>query len=69
MPSVSPRLEHLRTALSATVEMLLRRRADLIDERMIDDYVALHWLEWNGGSLRLTITGQNVCNQLKSEAR
>jgi hypothetical protein len=60
------RLERLREALPATVDCLSRRRADLIDEAFIDDYVALHWLEWNGGSLRLTITGSNVCQQLAS---
>ena len=30
----------------------------------IDDYVAMNWLEWNGGGLRLTTTGDNVCKQL-----
>jgi hypothetical protein len=60
------RLEQLREALPATVDCLTRRRADLIQEGYIDDYVALHWLEWNGGGLRLTITGSNVCQQLAS---
>ena len=60
------RLEQLRDALPASVDCLHRRRADMIDEGFIDDYVALHWLEWNGGSLRLTITGSNVCQQLAS---
>jgi hypothetical protein len=46
--------------------MLHRRRADLIPEDVIGDYVALHWLEWNGGALRLTITGQNICDQVKA---
>jgi hypothetical protein len=32
----------------------------------ISDYVALHWLEWNGGALRLT-TRRKVCDQLKAE--
>jgi len=27
---------------------LKRRRADLISESLIEDYVALNWLEWNG---------------------
>ena len=47
--------------------MLYRRRADLIGEPVIGDYVALHWLEWNGGALRLTVTGQNICDQLKAQ--
>jgi len=27
--------------------------------------VALHWLEWNGGALRLTVTGTNMCEQMR----
>jgi len=60
------RLQQLRDALPASVDCLYRRRADMIEEGFIDDYVALHWLEWNGGSLRLTITGSNLCQQLAS---
>ena len=56
----------LRDAFLATMESLDRRRADLIDEELIAGYVALHWLEWNGGSLRLTVTGSNVCAQLRA---
>jgi hypothetical protein len=46
------------------VDLLKRRRAAEIPEGYIDDYVALHWLEWQGGSLRLTTTGENVCRHL-----
>jgi hypothetical protein len=60
----APRREALRDALPATVAHLNRHRAAEIPEDYIDDYVALNWLEWNGGSLRLTITGTNVCKQL-----
>jgi hypothetical protein len=42
------------------VDLLHRRRASEIP----DGYVALNWLEWHGGGLRLTITGSNVCRQL-----
>ena len=59
----------LRSALPATVEFLGRRRADLIDGALIERYVALNWLEWHGGSLRLTVTGRNVCAQLSSRPR
>lgn len=55
--------ERLRRALPATVELLQSRQADRIDDRDIDAYVALNWLEWHGGGLRLTITGRNVCAQ------
>ena len=40
------------------------RRAGEIDAGYIDDYVALNWLEWNGGTLRLTVTGENIRKQL-----
>jgi hypothetical protein len=61
-----PRREQLRTELLATVDSLYRRRADLVAEAAIDDYVALHWLEWSGGGLRLTLTGTNVCDQMRA---
>ena len=65
LPPVSRR-EHLRLELLATVDSLQRRRADLVSEGFIEDYVALHWLEWNGGTLRLTVTGTNVCEQMRA---
>lgn len=58
------RREALRDALLDTVDLLKRRRASEIDAGLIDDYVALNWLEWHGGGLRLTVTGDNVCKQL-----
>jgi hypothetical protein len=60
------RREALRSELPATVALLKRRRAGEIDGVDIADYVALHWLEWHGGSLRLTTTGENVCKHLAS---
>ena len=70
-PSISPRSssrrEALRDALPTTVELLRRRRASDIAERDIDDYVALNWLEWNGGGLRLTAVGENVCKQMAAQ--
>lgn len=61
--------EALRAALLPTVEFLGRRRADLIDTTLIDAYIALHWMEWHGGSLRLTVTGRNVCAQLNQRPK
>ena len=58
------RREALRDALLGTVSLLKRCRAAEITEGYIDDYVALNWLEWQGGSLKLTITGENICKQL-----
>ena len=63
-PPVSRR-EQLRDELLTTVDSLHRRRADLISEGFIADYVALHWLEWNGGALRLTVSGDNICAQMR----
>ena len=59
-----PAPEALRDGLLGTVDMLKRCRAGDIADGYIDDYVALDWLEWNGGMLRLTATGDNVCKQL-----
>ena len=58
------RRESLRDALPATVGLLKLRRAAEIAESDIDDYVALNWMEWNGGGLRLTTTGENICRQV-----
>jgi hypothetical protein len=68
-PDSSPaalRREVLRDALIASVEMLRRRRASDIPEGYIDDYVALNWLEWHGGGLRITTVGENICKQVTS---
>jgi hypothetical protein len=65
-PPPLSRREQLRNELLSTVDSLHRRRADLISEGFIADYVALHWLEWNGGALRLTVTGNNMCDQMRA---
>jgi hypothetical protein len=62
------RRDRLRLALPATVAMLRERHADQIDVDDIEAYVALNWLEWQGGGLRLTITGKNVCAQMAPAA-
>lgn len=58
--------DELRNEFLATMDSLGRRRADLVREELIAGYVDLNWLEWNGGSLRLTVTGKNVCEQMRS---
>ena len=60
------RRDALRDGLLATVDLLKRRRASDIDEATIEEYVTLNWLEWHGGSLRLTTTGENMCKHLTS---
>jgi hypothetical protein len=71
MPAISlaadtARRATLRAELLTTVDLLKRRRASEIAETAIQDYVDLHWLEWHGGSLRLTTTGENMCKHLTS---
>jgi hypothetical protein len=65
-PATAPtiRREALRDGLLDCVDKLHRRRACDIPDGFIDDYVSLNWLEWHGGGLRLTATGENVCSQL-----
>jgi len=63
-----PRREALRDGLPATVGLLKRCQASDIAAVDIDDYVTLNWLEWNGGGLRLTITGDNVCKQVRANS-
>lgn len=66
-PQAAPsRRDTLRDQLLTTVALLKQRRAAEIDAGYIEDYVALHWMEWHGGSLRLTTTGENVCKHLAS---
>lgn len=60
------RRQALHHGLLTTVSLLKQRRAADIPEATIDEYVALNWLEWHGGTLRLTTTGENLCKQLVS---
>ncbi len=60
------RRDMLRDRLLATVDLLKQRRAADIAEGFIDDYVELHWMEWRGGSLALTTTGENLCKHLRA---
>lgn len=63
------RRELLRNELLTTVESLRQKRADLVSDGFIADYVALDWLEWVGGALKLTMTGSNICLQMRAESR
>jgi len=56
----------LMGALPNTAMLIERRRCSEIEEGYIDGYVNLNWMEWNGGSLRLTVTGQNIRKQMMS---
>ena len=61
--------ERLRLALPAAVELLRTRQAGRIAAGDIEAFVALNWLEWHGGTLRLTVTGSNVCSQFAAARR
>jgi hypothetical protein len=64
--SVSPaRRQSLRGLLQADADALHRRRASEVAVDRVDDYVRLNWLEWWGGTLRLTTTGENICRQMR----
>lgn len=50
------------TELLDIVDALSRRRADLLDEAVVESYVRRGWLEWSGGTLRPTSIGARVCD-------
>jgi hypothetical protein len=60
------RREALRDALLSCIDLLHRRRASEIPDGFIDDYISLNWLEWHGGGLRVTTTGDNICRQIRT---
>jgi hypothetical protein len=60
------RAEILRESLLPTVALLGKRQASQVGDGLIADYLALDWLEWNGGTLRLTVIGSNGCQQLQT---
>ena len=62
------RKERLRLALPAAVELLRTRQANMISATEIEEFVAMNWLEWHGGSLRLTVTGSNVVSQSRASS-
>lgn len=65
VPAPPTRLEALREALVACVDLLKQRRADLIPPDDIDEFIDLDWMVWNGGTLSLTLTGSNICRQAR----
>jgi len=68
LPAFRPRAllrrEALREALPGIVDLLARRRAVDIEVGYIDYCLALKWLEWYEGALRLTPTGSVVCKEM-----
>ena len=56
----------MRNGLLPTVELLQQRQAEQINQDLMTEYLALDWFEWSGGALRITLTGQNICKQIRS---
>lgn len=54
--------QSLCAELLSTVDALSRRRADLLDERRVEQFVRKGWLYWNAGALRVTPAGARVCD-------
>ncbi|WP_124543626.1 hypothetical protein [Piscinibacter terrae] len=59
------RSDRLRQEFPASVDSIRRDRADQIPDGFVEDYLALHWLEWHSGSLRLTSTGTDTCEEIR----
>ncbi len=57
------RRELLRHALPATVRLIQANQADQALSGVIDDYLALQWLERGDQGLCLTDTGRAICQQ------
>jgi hypothetical protein len=56
----------LHDSLLVTVDLLSRRRAGEIPEKTIAHFVAIRWLEWNGGGLRLTAAGESTLVKIQA---
>jgi hypothetical protein len=55
--------------LPDAAHLLWRRRAAEVPTSDIDDYVALHWMYWAGGTLALTANGQAVHDMVAAAQR
>jgi archaellum component FlaD/FlaE len=65
-PSIDKITAALCESFAAAADALSRRRAGEIPESAIEKFVALRWLEWCGGTLRLTELGQIVLMKVQS---
>lgn len=62
------RVALLKEGFLENAELLWRRRAADIPSGYLDDYVRLGWLQWHGGSLRLTPPGEQMSHLLRTSA-
>jgi hypothetical protein len=63
------RREQLRDRFPGIVDALHGGHADRVPEGFIADYVALDWLEWNSGALRVTLSGTTLCEQMREQTQ
>lgn len=62
------RIERLRQALPGSVEQLRLSRKPDLPPGFVEDYVALSWLEWHGGLLRVTSVGEELLKRLDAKS-
>lgn len=63
----APVITHeLCEAFSEAADAIARRRAGAIAATLVDDCVALRWMEWHGGSLRLTPLGHMALIRIRA---
>ena len=60
--SATPIDTSLSAELLTAVDALSRRRADLLDETKVEQFVRQGWLSWKGGALKVTPVGARVCD-------
>ncbi len=58
--------EEICEAFLSASDALLRRRANLISDDGIEDFVALGWMDWHGGSLRITALGHMALLRIRT---
>ena len=58
--------EPLCEAFAAAADALTLRRASRIPQESIDDFIALGWMDWHGGSLRITPLGQMALSRIRN---
>ncbi len=59
----------LRAALPRIQSLLKTNQAGQIGDDVIDELVKCFWMEWDGGALKLTATGLNICRQFTLEVQ
>jgi len=65
--TLSKTTQALHESLLSAVDALSRRRACDVPEQTIDRLVALGWLRWSAGSLRLTEAGEAKVVQVQAD--